>query len=322
VTASFRAETLMSPDRRLLRAGIWDLPKDTLPRAICVLLPGLTEFLEKYEEVANELRARGFLPVGLDWRSQGASERRGRNNRAIHVVSFEEYDYDLAILMKTIVEPLQTAQASHQGARLPVIALGHSMGGHILLRYLREHPRRFALGVAVAPLLEINTGDYSQGLAEIVTMAMNFRRPSTQLVFGMDKHDPKELAFADNRVTSDPGRHDRNRDFLKAQPFLRVYGPTFGWLRAAFRAMRAARRPAFAKAIQTPLLMFGAGRDRVVRTAPIRAFAGLLPHGHYVEIAESEHEILMETDSIRGQFWAAFDAFTAAELARAKEGAA
>jgi lysophospholipase len=322
VTASFRAENLMSPDRRFLRAGIWDLPAGAHPRAICVLLPGLTEFLEKYEEVAGELQARGFLPVGLDWRSQGASERRGRGNRAVHVTSFEEYDYDLAILMKTVVEPIQLEQTTPSGDRLPVIALSHSMGGQLLLRYLREHPRRFTMAVAVAPLLEINTGEYSQGMAEIVTMAMNLRRPSTRFVFGVEDHDPMELSFEANRVTSDPARHARNRDLLKAQPFLRVYGPTFGWLRAAFAAMRRTRKPEFAKSIQTPLLMFGAGKDHVVRTAPIRDFAARLPHGRYVEIADSQHEILMETDAIRAQFWTAFDEFTDAELARVAVSAA
>ena len=32
----------------------------------------------------------------------------------------------------------------------------------------------------------------------------------------------------------------------------------------------------------------------------------------YVEFEDSEHEILMENDSIRARFWKAFDAFTAA----------
>ena len=34
-----------------------------------------------------------------------------------------------------------------------------------------------------------------------------------------------------------------------------------------------------------------------------------MPHADYVEIAEAEHEILMERNPIRAQFWAAFDAF-------------
>ena len=44
-------------------------------------------------------------------------------------------------------------------------------------------------------------------------------------------------------------------------------------------------------------------------TPPERDFAKRMPHGEYVEFEDSEHEILMENDSIRAYFWDAFDAF-------------
>ena len=73
--------------------------------------------------------------------------------------------------------------------------------------------------------------------------------------------------------------------------------------------MRRMRRKSFAEEITTPLLVFGAGRDRVVRTEAIREFVTHLPHARYVEIEDAEHEILMEKDSIRARFWVEFDAF-------------
>ena len=42
---------------------------------VCVLLNGQTEFLEKYFEVIDELRGRGFAVAALDWRGQGGSGR-------------------------------------------------------------------------------------------------------------------------------------------------------------------------------------------------------------------------------------------------------
>ena len=54
----------------------------------------------------------------------------------------------------------------------------------------------------------------------------------------------------------------------------------------------------------------------IVAAAPIRfadaghrAFAARLKAGHAIVIPDSRHEILMERDAIREQFWAAFDAF-------------
>jgi len=41
-------------------------------RGVCVLLNGQTEFIEKYFEVIDELRGRGFAVATLDWRGQAA----------------------------------------------------------------------------------------------------------------------------------------------------------------------------------------------------------------------------------------------------------
>lgn len=311
MNSGFRALTLMTPDKRHLRTGIWELPKHVPKRAICVVLNGHTEFLEKYGEVAGELQARGFDVVSLDWRGQGASERRSYGNRAGHVGNFEEYDSDLAALLLQTVEPIQRAQP----APLPVIALAHSMGAHILLRFLHDHKRRFAAAVAVAPMLDINIGKHSPLAASLITGFFNLRRPSTRFVFGVEGRDPLELTFEDNAVTSDRGRFERAQNLLRAQPFLRINGPTFGWLGAAFRSMRRMRRKSFAGEITTPLLVVGAGRDRVVHTQAARDFTPHLPNAHYLEIEDAEHEILMEKDSIRARFWAAFDEFMEEQLA-------
>ena len=300
----------MTPDKRHLRAGIWELPEGSQKRAICVLLNGHTEFLEKYQEVADELRARGFEVVSLDWRGQGASERRSYGNRSGHVGNFEEYVFDLASLMLQSVEPIQRGRSSP----LPVIALAHSMGAHILLRYLHDHPRRFACAVALAPMLDVQTGKYSPIATRLITAFFNMSKPSTRFVFGVEERDPLELQFEDNAVTSDRGRFERTQTLIKAQPFLRIFGPTFGWLGAAFQSMARLKRKSFGQDIATPLLIFGAGRDRVVHVEAIREFVKNLPNARYVEIADAEHEILMENDAIRARFWAEFDAFVNEKL--------
>ena len=293
----------MTPDGRQLRAAVWPLPEGVTRRAIAVVLNGHTEFLEKYQEVAAELNARGFDVASLDWRGQGASERRVRGNRAGHVGNFEEYDFDLAAVLLQVVEPLR------RDASVPLIGIGHSMGGHILLRSLHDHPRRFRCAVAVAPMLDIQLGPYSPATVHLTTALYNLLKPSTRFVYGVEGRDPLELTFDKNAVTSDRTRWERNQAYLRAQPFLRINGPTFGWLNAAFRSMARMRKPSYAEGISTPLLMFGAGRDQVVKTEALREFAKHLPKGRYIEIAEAEHEILQENDGIRARFWSEFDAF-------------
>ena len=47
----------------------------------------------------------------------------------------------------------------------------------------------------------------------------------------------------------------------------------------------------------------------MVSPRAIEALAGELRSGALVDIAGARHEIMMERDSLREQFWAAFDAF-------------
>lgn len=300
--------TLKTPDGRYLRAGVWDVAPGAAPRATIVLLEGHAEFLEKYGDVANELNARGFSVVSLDWRGQGASDRqRGvHGNRQGHVGKFEEYDLDLAILLNQV--------ARNTGG--PLIGLAHSMGAHILLRHLHEHRRSFHCAVLVAPMLDVYTGKYSPQVTRAVTTIFNLSKPSTRFVFGMEERDPMTLPFEQNAVTSDRGRYQRTQDLLKAQPYLRIFGPTFGWLGAALSSMAQMRQADFAEAIVTPLLIVGAGRDRVVKTDAARAFAKNCPDARYIQLEDAEHEILMETDAIRARFWAAFDGFVDEQLQR------
>ena len=276
-------------------------------RRICVLLHGLTEFIEKYDEVAGELLARGFTVATFDWRGQGQSARLLEDTRKAHVVDFSEFDADLTAFLDQIVRPLGDA---------PRIALAHSMGAHVLLRRLHGHPNDVAAAALCAPMLAVQTGKYPMWFTRALTALFNFHGPSEAFVWGSEERDPLMLPFADNRVTSDPVRFERMQKLLHDHPEIRICGPTFGWLGAAFRSMNRLNAPGFAEAITTPLLVFGAGRDQIVHVEPVRDFAQRLPHARYVEIAEAEHEILMESDSIRAQFWAEFDKFVKEQLPR------
>ena len=291
-----------SRDGKRIRTGYWDAAPGTASRGVCVLLDGQTEFLEKYDEVARELSARGFQVAALDWRGQGNSERLVPDSLKAHVRDFADYDSDLAAFMDQVVKPLSPA---------PPLALAHSMGGHILMRALHDRPGLFKAAVATAPMMRALTRGYPPVVARAVCYAENLAGQRDAWVWGMAERDPLKVTFEDNMVTSDRGRFARNTGYLAADPGIRLAGPTWGWLEAAYRSMHRAMSPGFPEAIQTPVLIVGAGRDRIVDTSAEREFASRLPHGKYLEFEDAEHEILMENDSIRARFWSAFDEFTA-----------
>jgi lysophospholipase len=78
---------------------------------------------------------------------------------------------------------------------------------------------------------------------------------------------------------------------------------------AAFRSMRNMRERRYPARIRQPMLIVGGGKDAVVSNPAIEDFASLLRAGSHLVIVGAQHEILMEQDRFRTQFWAAFDAF-------------
>ena len=300
--AGLQTRFIESRDGKLLRTGLWDAAPGIGSRGVCVLLEGHTEFLEKYQEVAAELSDRGFTVASLDWRGQGASQRPLPEPLKAYVADFAEFDGDLAAFFHQIVRPLTDK---------PPLVLAHSMGGHILMRALHDRPELFAAAVATAPMMGVATPGYPGLVARAACYAENALGQQKAWVWGMASSDPLKLAFEDNVVTSDRARFARNTAYLAAQNDIRLGGPTWGWLEAAYRSMHRAMGKGFPEAIQTPVLIIGAGRDRVVDTSAAREFAARLPHGTYLEFEDAEHEILMENDSIRARFWKTFDEFVA-----------
>jgi len=286
-----------------LRAARFAADPAVPPRGVCVLLNGQTEFIEKYFEVIDELRGRGFAVATFDWRGQGGSMRVLDDPLKGFVTDFAEYDEDLETLMNWIVSPMV------EKAGRPPIAVAHSMGAHNLLRYLTRKPDAFSSVVLNAPMIAVSLRGTAEWLARSVTFGKTKLGRGGEWVWGMEKRDPLGMAFEKQLVTSDPVRFGRVQAFLRDNPDLRLAGATWSWLAAAFRSMDWLRAPGRAEGIATPALLIGAGKDRIVLTAATEKFAARMPHATYVRIEGAEHEILMEQDHLRQQWWAAFDNF-------------
>ena len=284
-----------------LRAARFAADPEVPARGACVLLGGQTEFIEKYFEVIDELRGRGFAVATFDWRGQGGSDRLlTEDSRKSYVTDFAEYDGDLSAFMAEIVAPMGDAKA---------FALAHSMGGHNLLRLLVRHPETFARAILTAPMVAVSFRGYAAWMVSLITAVQNWTGGGTGWVWGMEARDPHTMTFTTQMVTSDEARFARVQQILREQPSLRLAGATWSWLAAAMRSMAWLKSQA--PGIRTKLLLIGAGNDRIVVTAETKAFAARLPNARYIEIAEAGHELLLERDMIRAEWWAAVDRFLA-----------
>ncbi len=265
---------------------------------VCVF-QGRAEFIEKYFETVRELRARGFAVATMDWRGQGGSERALSDPFKGHVSDFSQYELDVDAFMKEVVLP---------DCPPPIFAIGHSMGGTVMMRIARQGSRWFDRVVLSTQMIRLY-GSRSALAARITMQAMRLMAMGSAYVPGGSSVPVATGPYVNNIATSDPVRHARTKAVLEAAPELGLGSPTVSWLNAAYRSMGEIASPSYPAKVRQPLMLVAAGRDQVVSTAAIEDVAVRLRAGSHQIIAGARHELMMEQDRYRAQFWAAFDAF-------------
>ena len=271
-----------------------------------VVLPGRAEFIEKYGETLSALGDWGFAAAILDWRGQGGSERFLAHRHRCHVVQVEDYLADLDAVMAR-VEQLRLPG--------PFVMLSHSMGGHIGLRYLHDHPNRFAGSAMSAPMFGIRLTPTPEPLARALCAAAIHLGGSTRFAPGQRDFALQRYVFARNRLTSSPERYAELRRRVAATPELALGGVTYGWLAAALRSIVLTRRPGYLEAIATPTLVCQAGAELIVSNGAQEEAVLRLPNARLLRFSGARHELLLECDEIRDHVLAAIRAF-AVEVTR------
>jgi lysophospholipase len=281
-----------------LRAALF--PVSGAARGSVVLSGGRTEPIEKYFEVIEELRRRGFAVLAHDWRGQGLSQRLTPYRLRGHAGRYEDFLEDYAALLARFEARLPR----------PWIAMGHSMGGCLTALVLANGERRFSAAALSAPMFGILTGSTPRAAARLAARLLRSLGAGTRFAPGR-QISPIAEPFEDNILTHDRRRYDRNQAQLAACPDLALGGPTWGWLDFAFRAMGELERGVGVTSIEIPVLVVAAGDDRLVDIEVQRRVTRRFPEGRFVEIPRAHHELFQERDDLRAVFWRAFDSLAA-----------
>jgi lysophospholipase len=120
----------------------------------------------------------------------------------------------------------------------------------------------------------------------------------------------KRENFKKNPVTHDKERHARCQGLVCEEPRLALAGPTVGWVAAAADATESFLTPNAFAHVRIPVLIASAGQEQLVDNASHEAVAAQLPSVTHITVEGAKHEILMERDEFRAQFWTAFDELT------------
>lgn len=114
---------------------------DGTQRGVVLLFHGLGEHSGRYAHVAAALVDAGYVVHALDHRGHGKSE-----GVRVYVKTYDEFQRDL-LQFRRLVE------AEHPG--LPVIVMGHSMGGNLAVGHVLDHQPGVTALVLSGPALKL-----------------------------------------------------------------------------------------------------------------------------------------------------------------------
>ncbi len=250
-------------------------------------MPGLSEFTEKYIETAKFFNEQGYNFYVIDWAYQGRSTRfQGNPNKRYS----DGYDSDISDISYFMNDVLKTNTDFYM--------LGHSMGGHIGLRYLATQNHNFKAASFSAPMIGIKDLRFFP-----CWMACIFNSLKTKYVpGGKDWFEEARKSDGTDIFSSDPARDKIHQAWSKANPELRVGNATFKWLCESLRSIRFLKKKSTLSKVSTPVLFAYSGNDALVDNRTIIKAARKIKSAKVLKLKNAKHEILMETDDIRDAF--------------------
>lgn len=285
------AAWLSAQDGVRVRAAYWPAASNVTGRGSVLLLPGRTEFIEKYADLARVLTQKGWGVALLDWRGQGLSDRLTPDPMMGHVEQFQDYQHDLDALL---------AWLGHEGIAAPHVMFAHSMGGLIGLRALY---RDLGLKAAVfsAPMWGIQLPIWRQPVASVLSrLKRDLRQDFTYAPTTSAQSYVLSAPFAGNNLTGDPENWSQLQSLTASHAGFALGGPSLRWVR---QALREARLLMAKPAPDVPVITALGSHEAIVRADVIhkrmvswpKGRLDLYPHGH--------HELAWESPAIQAQFF-------------------
>ena len=271
------------------------------PRGSILFQGGRGDIFEKYLETFHHWHDQGWTITSFDWRGQGGSGRLTDDPHVGDIDRFGTYLADYGAFWREWA-------AATPG---PHVAMGHSMGGHLVCRALAKVIAEPDAAVLIAPMMGLHA-PISAGFGErVAEIAMKLGNPQRRAWKSNEKP-----GTADSRLsllTHDPDRYSDEPWWWEQKPEIKLGPPSWRWVVRAFESTRRLRVSRRVKLVRTPVLVLVAEADKLVRAADAIKVAGLLPDARVVRFGnESAHEILREVDPVRNRALGEIDIFLSA----------
>ncbi len=261
-----------------------------------LLQQGHNEFIEKYYETIQEFINKNYSIIAFDWRGQGMSDHQLKDTHKAFIKDFKRHDKDLSLILKHIKE------ASFPE---PLIGIGHSMGGCLMLSAFKDHPDKFSYGILSAPML----GFKNERFLRTASSIMNLFKNDTDYLIGSKPNMGIETPFEKNDLTTDHFRYKRTQELVRRKPDIRLWGVTNAFAKSINNRFKIIRKKNWAEDIKTKILIINSINDKVVDSNKTLEMSKRLKNSKIINFQNCEHEIFIENDKNRKILWEAIDDF-------------
>jgi lysophospholipase len=278
--------------RRDVEVSYFKLGKKMGSRGSILISVGRSEPSLNYLETAYDLYNGGFSPIYVTaHRGQGYSDRRLKDHFRGYVRHFGYYANDLNSLTNIIRKEIKNSS---------LYLIGHSMGGAIALDYLQKYKSQFKKVALVTPMLQIklDNGESSALRDTALACYLPFAPFCTDYV---PNGGPPVLNpdFYTNRSTSSFNRFNFITYLTRLDPKMDLGSATIRWVRESILANRRMRSQKYIDKIKTPILLFQAGKDKIVENLGQDEFCKKAKLCKKIRYDDSLHTPIIERDEIR-----------------------
>ena len=284
-------------DGWLLRRFHW--PQLGEAKGSILFQTGRGDLIEKWFEALAHWHAQGWNVTAFDWRGQGGSGRVLPDPLTGHIDDFGIWTRDLADFWAGWA-------AAAPG---PHIAIGHSMGGHLVLRAALEGTIKPDKMVLSAPMLGFETQMLPVGLVALAVKAVAAIAPHRPAWKSNERPSAPNIRRR-SYLTHDDSRYEDELWWREQQPDHVLGPPSLGWLSAAYQSTLWTAAGERLEGLNIPTFFFGTDGDQLVSPAAIRAFAARVPGAElFMDHTTVAHEIVREVDVVRDAALARIDTF-------------
>lgn len=272
-----------------LRRLDW-LTDETPARGSVLFMTGRADFYEKYLETFFDFQAAGWNVTTTDWRGQGGSGRCGPHQYVGHIDDFSTWVSDLGDLF---------ADWSSENPG-PHIVVGHSMGGHLVMRALTDGAIVPDAVILSAPMLVPAGGGMPEWMAQLAAKFMCWTGRARRRAWKGNENPLQPDLLRQRLLTHDTDRYSDEFFWFAERPQVRLGPASWRWVERAYSSARKIRNPFHLRKVMSPVLFLVTSVDELVDNATIEMVHQLLPKSELKMFGEEcAHEIFREVDEVR-----------------------